>query len=197
MGLDIIAVCGSEGSGKDTISNIIEKYGYTKVSFACILKDIVSILFGWDRVLLEGSTEESRIWRETVDEWWSKELDIEGFTPRYALQYIATDVFRYHFHNDIWLLSVKRKIMNLGKVIITDARFNNEIEFIKKLGGSLIYVSRNEPEWFQRYKNGVNVSEIEDLHVSQYEWIRNEFDYKIDNNKDLNWLEECVKNILC
>lgn len=195
--LNIIAVCGAEGSGKDTISNIIsEKYGYKKISFAGVLKDILAVLFDWDRELLEGITDESRIWRENTDKWWSKELNIPNFTPRYAMKYIATYVFKEHFHNDIWLLTVKRKIMKMSKVIITDARFKNEIDFIKSFNGILVYVSRDEPDWVARYKSGEDVEEIKKLHISQYEWIRSDFDVTIDNSSDLESLKLQIENKL-
>jgi hypothetical protein len=102
----IIAICGLQGSGKDTIgSYLINKYDFTKLSFAGILKDIVAILFGWDREMLEGATKESRDWREGVDSWWSEKLQIPNLSPRYVLQYFGTDLFRNHFHPDIWVIS--------------------------------------------------------------------------------------------
>ena len=50
--------------------------GYQRISFAGVLKDACANIFGWDRVLLEGNTPESRAFREMPDEWWSKRLDI-------------------------------------------------------------------------------------------------------------------------
>ncbi len=197
--MNILAVCGFEGSGKDTVSNIIvEKYGYKRISFAGVLKDILAVLFDWDRELLEGITDESREWRETVDEWWSKELNIPNFTPRYAMQHIATDVLRKHFHTDIWLLAVKRKIMKMGKVIITDARFKNEIDFIKTLDGKLIHVYNEIPPWFEFYaaaETDTPFYEMENMHRSQYEWVRSKFDSKISNNSDLEDLRREVVRV--
>lgn len=77
----IIAICGFKGSGKDTMGNIlVEKYGYVKLAFASVLKDVISIIFGWDRNLLEGASHESREWREKVDVWWSQRLNIPNLT---------------------------------------------------------------------------------------------------------------------
>ena len=60
----IIALCGFMGSGKDTVADYLANiHHFRKESFANTLKDAVSIVFGWDRVLLEGSTQESREWR--------------------------------------------------------------------------------------------------------------------------------------
>jgi hypothetical protein len=69
----IVVLQGLIGSGKDSTARyLLQKYGGVKMSFASTLKDVVSVLFDWDRNLLEGDTEESREWRETIDEWWSR-----------------------------------------------------------------------------------------------------------------------------
>jgi cytidylate kinase len=82
----IIGICGLQSSGKDTLGNIlVEKYGFKKLSFAGVLKDIVSILFGWPIDMVEGSTKESRAWREQVDEWWATRLQMPNLTSRYVL----------------------------------------------------------------------------------------------------------------
>ena len=102
--MKIIAICGFQGSGKDTLANILTKnYGYKKLSFGGTVKDVASIIFNWDRKMLEGDTKESREWREKVDVWWSNKLGINNLTPRYILQYVGTDLFRNHFHKDIWI----------------------------------------------------------------------------------------------
>jgi len=147
------------------------------------LKDIVSILFQWDRDLLEGITTESRKWRETVDEWWTTRLHIPNLTPRYVLQHIGTDVFRNHFHPDIWIAALERKLINhmnlknLNKVVITDCRFSNEIEMIRKLNGLFVHVHRgNLPSWF-----GKEDEFPKNIHVSELEWTKMFFDKSIDN----------------
>ena len=43
-------------------------------------------MFGWDREMLEGDTEESRDWREKVDPYWSTETG-NPITPRLILQW--------------------------------------------------------------------------------------------------------------
>ena len=58
--MSLIAICGFQGSGKDTLANILIEKGYTKVSFAGLLKDVVATIFSWNRDLLEGTTEKSR-----------------------------------------------------------------------------------------------------------------------------------------
>jgi dephospho-CoA kinase len=60
----IVGICGFAGSGKDTIAKVFEEHGFRIMSFADILKDVVSLMYGLDRDLLSGKTTESRVWRE-------------------------------------------------------------------------------------------------------------------------------------
>ena len=99
--MSIIAICGFQGSGKDTLADIlVNNYGYTRVSFAGAVKDVAAVIFSWDREMLEGRTKESREKREEIDEWcwqtfsyhpregmcltFKDEKDIEWFLLRWA-----------------------------------------------------------------------------------------------------------------
>ena len=98
----LIALYGGQGAGKDTVANILIQYhGFIKLSFAQVLKDAVATIFLWPRDLLEGDTEYSREWREKMDPYWAEKTGIYDFSPRKALQYIGTDLFRNHFCQDI------------------------------------------------------------------------------------------------
>ena len=84
----IVGLCGAQGSGKDTVANIlVANYGFVRISFAAALKDVIAILFSWPRHMLEGDTPESRTWREAPDAEWSQKTGIPGFSPRKALRY--------------------------------------------------------------------------------------------------------------
>ena len=64
----LIGICGLINSGKDTLANVlIEEYSFKKDSFASTLKDVLSVLFNWNRKLLEGDTEDSRNWRNQIE----------------------------------------------------------------------------------------------------------------------------------
>jgi len=197
--MTIVGICGFESSGKDTIAKIlIDNYGFKKVSFACVIKDIVSILFSWDRNKLEGLSAEDREWRETVDVWWSNALNKPGLTPRYVLRYFGTELFRNNWHTDFWVKVVERQLQTTymnQNVVITDCRFENEIEFIRNYGGKIIQIHRNLPSWFNDYKNGIDVEEVKRMHASETSWIRCGYDYVIDNNGTIDGLHEKI-NIL-
>lgn len=202
----LVGLCGYIGSGKNTASKIFIDEGYMQESFARTLKDVCSVMFSWDRSLLEGDTEESRIFRDTEDEWWSKKLGIFRFTPRLALQLIGTDVMRNHFNNGIWKYSLERRLMKSNRdVIITDARFINEIDLIKELGGKMILVRKSTPKWENVAKDALNgdksalalmATKYSDIHRSEWEWLNTDFDYVVDNTGTKEDLEENIKLIL-
>ena len=50
----IIGLVGFIGSGKGTIADLlVERHGFFKESFANSVKDACSLIFGWDRAMLE------------------------------------------------------------------------------------------------------------------------------------------------
>ena len=207
----IIGLVGFKAAGKDTVANyLIENSGekWTRESFASSLKDSLASVFQWDRAMLEGDTKESREWRETVDEWWANKLDMPDFTPRIALQRCGTDLWRNKFHDDIWLLSVEKKLTTAKhNVIITDTRFPNEIKLIKELGGKIVRVRRGpEPEWWNTAvaDNAEREDPMHELmmpmvypnvHESEYAWVGCNVDYVVDNGGTLEQLRERVKNL--
>ena len=196
--MSIIALCGFHGSGKDTLANIlVDKFGYTKLSFAGIVKDIVAIIFDWDREMLEGSTTKSRLWRDEIDTWWTNRLNIPKLTPRWVLQHIGTNVFRDNFHKDIWIACIEKKISNLAGIVITDARFENEINTIKNLGGIIIHVKNENstPYWYDSVMNGYD-KPPPNVHPSEYNWIYNKHDYTIENIGTINDLENNIISLL-
>jgi hypothetical protein len=184
----IISISGFIGSGKDTAAEyLINNHNFTKLSFAGSLKDAVAVVFGWDRVLLEGETQESRQWREQIDPWWAARLNMPHLTPRWVLQYWGTEVCRQGFHPDIWVASLENKILKCeGSIVITDARFANELNIVKKLEGKLIRIERGErPYW---YNDAVSFNEKlidyppPGVHASEYSSVGLEYDYYLDNN---------------
>lgn len=191
----IIGLCGLAGSGKDTLADILVKdNNFIKISFADTLKDIISIIFNWDRKKLQGLTKEDRLWREEKDEWWSDKLKITNFTPRYAMQFIGTELFRKHFNIDIWMNVLERKLMdNKNKnIVIPDCRFLNEIDLVKKYNGKIINIYRNLPLWYYKYKNNIIPTYI---HSSEIEWIKYNFDYIINNNNSIEDLKIHIQKL--
>jgi hypothetical protein len=208
----IIGISGFQGSGKDTVADfLVNVHGFRRVSFAGTLKDAVAHVFGWDREMLEGRTRASREWREQVDQWWSKRLNMPHLTPRWILQYWGTEVCRKAFHDDIWIASVEHKMMTLeDNIVLSDVRFPNEIQSIKNLGGIVIRTHRGpDPEWFHAAEvvNGGPTQNLSwasnraildtyNIHPSETAWIGTKFDATLDNDGTIDELYEQVNQLL-
>lgn len=214
----ILSTSGLISSGKDTIADyLINNYEFQQFSFADSLKEVCCSIFGWDPAMISGKTPESRLEREKVDQWWATRLGIPDFSPRWALQHFGTDVCRKHFHDDIWIASLENKLKktNATNIIITDARFPNELAMIQQLNGKCIYVERGDiPKWFDyatRYNKSSepvrasmrSVSMIvkdpnvfnQHIHPSEWEWIGFPFDYEITNDGTISDLYLKVNSI--
>jgi hypothetical protein len=197
----IISISGLIGSGKDTIGDyLVNKHGFYRESWAGTLKDAVAHVFGWDRTLLEGKTPEARVWREQVDTWWAKRLDMPNVTPRWVLQYWGTEVCRHGFHDEIWVASLENKLRKTtSDVVITDSRFSNEINAVKRAGGTAIRVVRGvDPDWVSLCKSDFNLfrKTYSQIHASEYSSVNLEYDYIIDNNHSMDHLYSTINDLL-
>ena len=140
----IIGFLGRAGSGKDTAADyLVKHHNYVKISFATPLKDICEILFGFSKDQLYGDLKEvdDKLWR---------------VSPRRVMQYLGTDIFRNRIDellpdvgNNFWVNSFKIKYLNEikkdpnFKCVVADVRFQNEIDIINELGGTVIRIHRN------------------------------------------------------
>lgn len=196
----IVGLLGFIGSGKGTAGDLLKDMGFTPVSFAKGVKDVTAEMFGWPRHLLEGDTQKSREWREEPDEFWSKEFG-KSFTPRYALQLMGTEVGRDVFHKDFWVINLKRYMMqNQGEhFVITDVRFQNEMEFVHSQGGILIEIERGiRPHWYSiaaKANNGDEhallwMKERSGVHESEWKWVGGLIDYTIQNSGTMEDLKD-------
>lgn len=202
----IVGLLGFIGSGKGTAGDILKDLGFTPVSFAKGVKDVAAEMFGWPRHLLEGDTQHSREWREKPDAFWSKEFG-RDFTPRYALQLMGTEVGRDVFHKDFWVIKLKKYINDNPdqNFVITDVRFENEINFIHSLNGTLIEIERGaRPHWYdiaaKAYRGDSKAEKHmlyhSGIHESEWRWIGGDIDHTIQNTgtvEDLKSnLEKCL-----
>jgi len=202
----IIGVCGFIGSGKDTVADYLTNFhGFRRESFANSLKDAVSMVFGWDRIMLEGRTAQAREWREQVDPWWSERLNMPHLTPRWILQYWGTEVCRQGFHDDMWIAALENKLRtSTDNVVISDCRFPNEIKSIKQAGGIIVCVKRGvQPHWLdiavQANRGSGNAQDWlkkEKIHASETAWVGTHFDDVLDNDGTIDDLFTQVKGLV-
>ena len=195
----IIGLCGLISAGKDTVADILVEQGFEKVSFADKLKDGVSTIFGWDRAMLEGDTDESRQWREQRDDFWSNETKME-ITPRLVLQLFGTDCMRNGFDEGIWVSTLKKQMLdNPGNYVIPDVRLRNEQDMIREIDGEVWMVKRGDkPNWWSKATldnaTGSNFMADEDVHTSEWKWIDtdDQFHEIIQNNASISELKHQV-----
>ena len=138
--------------------------------------------------------------------FWTKKLGVPHFTPRLALQLLGTEVLRNHFDQDIWLNSLEYRMRKMSEthpcVVVSDARFRNELDLIKNMGGKIIWVQRGElPEWYDTAKTAHNnaisrkimETKYRDVHESEWNWAGYPVDYIIKNDSSL---EDLYKDAL-
>lgn len=122
----IVGLVGRANTGKSTVAKYLSKYGYYEICFASALKDYVAKKYNLNREMLNGDTDESRIWREEYI------LDC-GITPRKLLQKVGNG--KRAKDPDYWVKKIN--INDIDKFVISDCRFANELEFIKSIPNSI------------------------------------------------------------
>lgn len=131
----ILGLCGKKQSGKSTVARYLKsKYKFQEISWAEPLKEIIGRqIFGITESHLTSTA------KEIVMEKW-------GLSPRQILQIVGTDCFRNQIHPDIWVILGVEKIQRLidigENVVVSDCRFPNEVEAIRKLDGIVIEIEK-------------------------------------------------------
>ena len=134
--MTLIGLTGPAGAGKDTVAAILAReYDFMRMSFASPIKDALVALFGLDRAQLTGAAKEA-----TVD-WIGK-------SPRQLMQTLGTEWGRQLVRDDLWIRHAERRLQYYhqisSRVVITDVRFENEAAWLRRRGGHLWHVLRNE-----------------------------------------------------
>jgi len=136
----LIGLVGSKYSGKSTVaSHLVTHYNFVELAFATPLKSVCMEVFGFTRNQVYGSMSH----KETVDPYW-------GISPRQALQDVGT-LFRDLYkvkpqYQQVWIRSLERSLCKLDStwnVVISDVRYQDEANMIKKRGGVLIGIYRS------------------------------------------------------
>jgi hypothetical protein len=139
---------------------------------------------------------------------WLKKAPLIKPTLRWFLQNLGTDAIRNNIHPNAWVNAlfvdykpIKKKVQvddvderieQFPNWIITDLRFPNEFDAVKKRGGVCIRVERN----FEDFQVGdaqvrKDVNPI-DLHPSETALDNYEFDLVLNNSSDLEALKAQV-----
>jgi len=199
--MSIIGLSGYKGSGKDTVADyLVENHGYIKVAFADFLKNALKELFNWN----DDNFNQNN--KEKIDPYW-------GVTPRKMCQEMGTEFLRIYCKSFISLdfnlpngdpykstFHIKRinqeviKLLNAkANIIFSDVRFQDELDYIKKIGGSIIRISRDsvKDNEFSQHVSETNIKELNnvDYDISNHETIPLLF-------KKINLTVECIEESL-
>lgn len=190
----IIGLGYKKCSGKDTCANLIKEYienntsfKVKKYSFADILKHSIAVKFALPELALLDDQDfkikqclnfckvNNKIYSKSPENV-SKEL-VEPITWRNILQ-LEGEYARNLYGEDFWINRLQDTIANSDSdiILITDVRYRNEAEWIKKNKGFLLKVYRDI------IYNDSHVSETE---LDNY----NDWDYIIMNTSDLEHLK--------
>ena len=117
-------------------------------------------------------------------------------TIRDVLQILGTDLLRKGFNENNHVAATLGSIKKDEKVIITDTRFENELEAVKKRGGITIRVNRNfEGKWIDKQEWDLHTKGIVP-HESETALDNSTFDYEIINDGTISELIDKIRNIL-
>lgn len=142
---------------------------WVEFSMATPLKKVCSVIFQMPYEVLLAQTPGDRVLRENIiapiNSLHYKDDTING---RVALEYFGTDVMRNLFDTDIWLKIMQREaaaaIASGKRVVIPDIRFENEMNLINSLGGTLLVVCRDI--------NEINITDADrKTHPSKWNFI--------------------------
>lgn len=181
----IIGICGKLGSGKDyymdnVILPVLKKYsiGIMKLAFADQIKINVMSKYNLSYESLYGQkTKESRLLLQKEGTEVGRLSD-----PLIWIKFTA---------NWIKIHSIKNDIKHF---VISDCRFLNEIDFIKKNNGIIVKIiapSRNKRRLLQESSGDPNVLRLIETHASEcaLDSLDNtNFDIVVDNERDSSYI---------
>ena len=186
----LIGLCGFAQSGKDTVAGFLVDNGWTRVAFADKLRDMLYALNpfivmkprAWRDVLNPFVVAKPRAWRaqELVDKWGWDVAKVQYPEMRQLLQKLGTEAGREVVDDNLWVSLGEQQIEAAGgPVVVTDARFPNELQLIRRRGGILCWIERD----------GIGAV---NGHASEHSVSQADCDFTIKNNGTLEDLKIAV-----
>lgn len=183
--MTLIGLMGQKRSGKDTVAlHLVGRHGFARVAFADRLKAAALDLNPYaGMVPTPGALapwHPTRL-RDVVDaRGWEGAKEIPEV--RRTLQRLG--VAMRNVQHDVWVAATMRDVYAAGDdVVVTDVRFPNEAEMVRKMGGYLVRVDRpGLPD--------------DDGHVSEHAWRSIVPDFVVNNDGDLEDLRFAVYDLM-
>jgi len=148
----LIGVTGYAKHGKDSTGKVLQKhFGYKRYAFADQLKEMALVL----NPIIPNEPYADRLYTVVQDQGWDKAK--ENPEIRRFLQVLGTEAVRDFLGADAWVRALSKRMheddvfgvtadgVDLDphtKIVITDVRFPNEADWVRKVGGSLWRIVR-------------------------------------------------------
>ena len=128
----LVGIAGHKQAGKTTLANGLSRhFWWLHTSFAEPIREFACRILG---VTLD---ELERIKEQPID--W-----LDGITPRRIMQLAGTEFGRQMLNPDIWVRSALRRASKARGCVLSDVRFANEAEAIRKRNGVVIRLHRGD-----------------------------------------------------
>jgi len=174
--MPLVGIAGKKRSGKDTVAKALEPFGFQRIGFADELKQMALEINPFIEPLDYNTYRLSEV---VEDVGWERAKDILPEVRRF-LQELGTSVRARD--RSFWIraamMEIDSALVALRGVVVPDVRFPNEVDAIRKAGGTVILVVRPG-----RPDDG-------DRHASETALDGIAFDYTIINDAGLDTLEQ-------
>lgn len=136
--IKLIAISGIARCGKDTLAQALAgQFAYRQYSFAEPIYRMLHALPYLEHLNSNLSTEEKEA-----------EVPFYGKSPRRMLQTLGTEWGRNLISPELWISIMEQKLQNKMDItrhsafVISDLRFANEAEWVRKQGGLVVRIYR-------------------------------------------------------
>lgn len=188
----LVGVIGRAQHGKSTVGAILEEHmGFRPVAFADALRDAMTkldpiVALRWDS---NDNVKEYVRYTDAIKEYGYETAKADFSEVRRLLQVFGTEVVRDLFGPDAWVDALDKTVFDdedeLEQFVITDVRFPNEAEYVRRNNGILIKVTRPD------YHNGVDAKHASEALVDTLPW-----DYSAVNSGSIDDLRVTVLAIM-
>jgi hypothetical protein len=137
----LIGLTGRARSGKSTAAeHLVGTYLLEHYAFADPLRDGLMAIFNLDPTDFEGDRKEQPLaWLER--------------SPRQLMQSMGTEWARNTVHPDVWVKLAEQNLDYMTKAlgavlgfVVSDVRFENEADLIRRRGGTIVHISRADAQ---------------------------------------------------
>lgn len=187
----IIGLCGPKYCGKDSAGRFLQEQNAGMQRFrlskmAGGVKNIIEEVFGWPPELYEHPV----LKEQKLTEW-------PYIEPRWPMMDIA-NWMRDKYGGDVWARRWERLALQAtdwGCHVITDMRFPEEVEMIKRHDYILVYIERPEAEEALAKAQAVGDAMALNQSESHYEMLRREATHLVQNDGEFYKLRNQILSV--